>query len=303
MKTTDRQTIRSLGPTRICRDVVALKGCGTPVGQIAAPAALPKVEASGQKPEGSYSDLIPGAIQSDTPGTYVVYAVEVLNRDGRGAGISNQVRVPLAHTLPPPEDFRAQVSGKGIALTWKGGSPSAPPPEIHYVYRLYRYAQDSPARILVAEVPVSREQNYSVTDSSFVWEKTYEYRAEAVTIVEGNRSEQVEGEDTSPVKVFADDVFPPAIPAGVQAVFSGPGQKAFIDLIWAPVTDADIAGYNIYRREEGGAPSKINAELIGTPAYRDASVEAGKRYFYSVSAVDLRGNESARSEEASESVP
>ena len=30
---------------------------------------------------------------------------------------------------------------------------------------------------------------------------------------------------------------------------------------------------------------------------------AGKTYFYSVSAVDERGNESGRSEEASESVP
>jgi fibronectin type 3 domain-containing protein len=39
------------------------------------------------------------------------------------------------------------------------------------------------------------------------------------------------------------------------------------------------------------------------PAFRDAQVVSGKNYFYSVSAVDLRGNESARSEETSESVP
>src|SRR5580692_2782712 len=102
---------------------------------------------------------------------------------------------------------------------------------------------------------------------------------------------------------FADDVFPPAVPTGLQAVFSGPGQKAFIDLVWAPVTDADLAGYNIYRSEGGGPAIKLNVELVRAPAYRDANVQAGKHYSYSVSSVDQRGNESGRSEEASEAVP
>jgi fibronectin type 3 domain-containing protein len=99
------------------------------------------------------------------------------------------------------------------------------------------------------------------------------------------------------------DVFPPAVPSGLQAVASGVGQSPFIDLIWAPDTDADLAGYNIYRYEEGGTAAKINAELVSTPAYRDAAVASGKRYFYTVSAVDQRGNESARSEEATETMP
>ena len=113
----------------------------------------------------------------------------------------------------------------------------------------------------------------------------------------------LDGDDTPDVKVLAHDVFPPAVPSGLQAAFSGPGQEAFIDLIWAPDTDADLNGYNVYRHEEGAAPVKVNAELVKTPAYRDAAVRPGKHYFYSVSAVDLRGNESARSEETSESVP
>jgi fibronectin type 3 domain-containing protein len=90
---------------------------------------------------------------------------------------------------------------------------------------------------------------------------------------------------------------------GLQAVFSGPGQQAFIDLIWTPVTDADLGGYEVYRREEGTAAVKLNSEPVKTPAFRDLQVEAGKTYFYSVSSVDLRGNESARSEEASERAP
>jgi fibronectin type 3 domain-containing protein len=105
------------------------------------------------------------------------------------------------------------------------------------------------------------------------------------------------------VKVFAHDVFPPAVPSGVQAVFSGVGQQPFVDVIWAPNTDADLAGYNIYRHEDGGEPRKINPALVTAPAFRDTNVVPGHSYFYSVSAVDVRGNESARSGEAGEAVP
>jgi len=89
----------------------------------------------------------------------------------------------------------------------------------------------------------------------------------------------------------------------LQAVFSGEGQQPFIDLIWAPGLEADLAGYNIYRREENGQAVKLNTELVKMPAYRDTAVQSGKTYIYSVSAVDVRNNESARSEEASERVP
>jgi hypothetical protein len=43
--------------------------------------------------------------------------------------------------------------------------------------------------------------------------------------------------------------------------------------------------------------------LVNTPAFRDSNVVPGHSYFYSISAVDVRGNESSRSEEASETVP
>ena len=127
----------------------------------------------------------------------------------------------------------------------------------------------------------------------------------AVTIVKRPDSEvQVEGDDTPPVRVIAHDVFPPSVPAGLQAAYSGEGQKPFIDLIWAPVTNADLAGYNVYRSEaNGAAAAKLNSELVKSPSYRDSAVASGKTYTYSVSAVDVRGNESQRSEETSEPVP
>jgi len=304
--TTDRQTVRSAGPTRICRGLEpVLTQCGVPVGEAAAQPGSSRAQSSRKKVAGSYTDSLNGQLQSDDPSGFITYAIEVLNAAGRGAGLSNRVRVSLARTLPPPQDFGARVTGQGVVLSWTSDLSAGPTQPVHYVYRIYRRLEGSPEEILAGQIAAGSDRSLTFTDSSIEWEKTYEYHAEIVTVmVQENKPEVlVEGDDTTEIKVFADDVFPPAVPSGLQAVFSGPGQKTFVDLVWAPVTDVDLDGYNVYRHEEGSAPVKVNAELVKAPAYRDAFVASGKNYSYSVSAVDVRGNESARSEEASESVP
>jgi hypothetical protein len=305
--TTDRQSVRSVGPTQVCRGLEpVLTQCGTPVGVAAAQPISGAAHSSKQKVQGSYTDSLVGQLRSDDPSSFITYAIEVLNAGGRGAGLSNQVRVPLVQTLPPPRDFASRVTSQGVVLSWTSDHPpTASPQSVRYVYRVYRQMEGRKDRILVGEVPAGSERSVALTDSSIEWEKTYEYRAETVTVIaQENKPEmQVEGDDTPAIKVFADDVFPPAVPSGLQAVASGPGQATFVDLVWAPVTDVDLDGYNVYRHEEGAAPVKVNSELVKAPAYRDANVASGKGYFYSVSAVDIRGNESARSEEAGETVP
>ena len=58
------------------------------------------------------------------------------------------------------------------------------------------------------------------------------------------------------MKIFAHDVFPPATPSGLQAVFSDGSPHPFIDLVWSPDLDADLDGYNIYRGEGGARMGK-----------------------------------------------
>ena len=304
--TTDRKTIRSLGPTHICRGTAGLKECGTPVGETTTPLPPTAPQSAKRKLMASYTDKLPPAIETGEPSASATYAVEVLNRDGRSAGLSNLARVPLVHSLPPPQDFQAKVTSQGVVLSWTNNLPSANSQQaMHYVYRVYRRQEGSEQQALVGELAGGTDPRLTLTDSDFEWEKTYEYHAETVMVIAGpNKAEvQVESDDTADVKVFADDVFPPAVPSGLQAVFSGPGQQPFIDLVWAPVTDVDLGGYNVYRHEEGAAAVKLNTEPVKAPAYRDTNVAPGKRYVYSVTAVDVRGNESARSEEASEAVP
>jgi hypothetical protein len=307
-RTTDRQRVRYLGKTRVCRSAdAALANCDSPVGEVAPPTDFARQnETAGKKLTATYADTLGLDIQLHNLSGSATYAVEVLNRDGRSAGLSNQVHVPLAPALPAPKDFNAQVTAQGVVLTWTGAPLSLPVPNpIRRSYRVYRRAEGSQQKILVGEREAGSGLQQSVTDQSFAWETTYYYHADTVTVIAqaGKPDVSIEGDDTPEVKIFAHDVFPPAVPAGLQAVFSGPGQQPFIDLIWTPVTDADLDGYNVYRHEEGGAPAKVNAEPVKLPAFRDLQVVSGRKYFYAVSAVDVRGNESARSEEASESAP
>jgi hypothetical protein len=316
-ETTNRTAIRYYGPTDICRSVgKEVTTCGTPVGEVTPPAGLPraarassgrskrKKTSSATKVTANYVDTLPGSAFSSPVGE-IAYAVEVLNQDRRSAGLSIQVGVPSAPTLPPPSGFKASLNRDGIWLSWDAVSPPSSLPGLQFRYRVYRRDQGGTTDTLVGELPLQASLLPQLLDRNFEWEKAYEYRANVVTVMtQPDQPEiEVEGADTPSVKVLAHDVFPPAVPEGLQAGFSGVVQPPFIDLIWSPDIDADLAGYNVYRGEEGERPVKLNAELLKTPSYRDTNLQPGKKYFYSVSAVDVRGNESARSEPASERVP
>ena len=331
-RTMDHQTVRHRGPTLICRGLeVAMSECGTPVGSVppgavAQNSAVSKTNSkTSSRTQATYVDQLPkdlidsGLHRGPSRGLLqtVTYAVEPLNSSARAAGLSNQVQVLMAPTLPPPADFHAELTSTGVKLTWKGELLSLPLSAVHYFYRVYRRQAGSEEHTVVGSVERGFDAHPALVDQTFAWEKHYEYWINVVTVVQadshsctnGNSAgacvEQVEieGDDSPFQSVFTHDTFPPAVPSGLQAVFSGPGQKAFIDLIWAPDTEADLTGYNVYRHEAGTQPARVNTDLVKSPAYRDADVASGRTYFYSVSAVDGAGNESARSEETSEQVP
>ncbi|MBZ5720596.1 MAG: hypothetical protein LAO03_09470 [Acidobacteriia bacterium] len=305
-QTTDLQSIRHLGMTKICRSLgAAITNCANAVGEVPAapvpaPGAVPKQPGNTpQKARSSYADTLAPDLQQN-PAAKATYAVSVFNADGHTAGLSNQVQVPAAPVLSPPPDFKAQVTADGVALSW--GAVAEQAQGLRHVIRVYRRLEGTTTDTVASEVPVGAS---SYLDQGFEWQKSYSYRVTVVTFVSapGGAELQVEGDDTPVVKVVAADVFPPVVPSGLQAVASGVGQSAFVDLIWAPDAEADLAGYNVYRHEEGEALARVNSELVKAPAYRDTGVTPGKKYFYAVSAVDVRGNESAHSEETSEAVP
>ena len=104
-----------------------------------------------------------------------------------------------------------------------------------------------------------------------------------------------ESEGSQPYEVIPRDTFPPARPQGLTALYTA----GAVELVWTANSEKDLAGYYVYRRENGEQPKKLNKELLRTPILRDASVAPGHIYFYQVTAVDLSNNESQPCEEIS----
>jgi hypothetical protein len=315
-QTTDHQTVRHPGPTRICRSFnFEIGDCKTPAAEISAtqfpvPPFESKRGAPAPRIQATFTDSLPQDLQTQNPTAQITYAVSILNQSGRSAGLSNLVQVPSAPTLLPPENFNATVQSDGVLLSWECPRPAGEEvPHISHRLRLYRREQAkqsaAPSAAKIGDVDFADCSRPQFLDQTFEWEKSYDYFASVVTVVSlpGKPEVEVEGIDSAVVPVFARDTFPPAAPTGLQAVFSGVGQAPFVDLVWSPDTEADLAGYNIFRREEGSQPVKLNADPVKAPAYHDTNVQSGKKYFYSVAAIDERNNQSAPSEEASEQVP
>jgi hypothetical protein len=303
-KNTDRTLVKNIPESRICRhDGTALMSGCTEVGTVEN-TKFQQV-AKGEQPPPvrmKYVDTLPSQLGEKDPAGFVRYAVEVMNTRDRSAGLSNQVLIPVAPTITPPEDVTAKVEADGVLLSWTGADAPPPAPGLTYRYRIARSPADANAFIGIGDVEPSEEGFY--LDKTFAWETKYDYRITSVTLVHSQGVDMtVEGDDSRSVAVFTRDIYPPAEPTGLQAVFSSVGQKPFVDLSWAPNMESELAGYNVFRRSGNGEPVKINKQLVPVPSYRDDSVVAGTTYYYAVSAVDQRGNESQRSAETVEAVP
>jgi len=307
VKNTDRTLIKHIPETRICRrEGVTLMSTCTIVAEVPTPKSPPLPKHSGQPQPMAlrmqYVDILPPQLGQQNPTGFVTYAVEEMNSKGRSAGLSNQVPIPVAPTLPAPDDLSAHVSAEGVTIFWSGSAPASPPKGLTYRYKIERRPAGGAAYIVVGDATPSDRGSY--LDKTFEWQQKYEYRITTQTEVQsGGANTFFPGESSKPVEVFTRDIYPPAQPVGLQAVFSSVGQKPFIDLTWAPNLDNDLAGYNIFRRFPGGTAEKLNRQLVQVSSFRDENVKAGMKYIYSVSAVDWRGNESPQSADASETVP
>ncbi len=312
-ETTDGTTIRHLGPTRICRTILApqitpqnaapMQSC-EPVTQLP-----PMRQMEARK---TIQDMLPSSLIQ--PRSFAVYAIEAQNTDGRSAGLSNQVLVAMDPVSEPQSLALSQVTADAVVLA--GRIQLSPAGATQERFVLKRQEKGTDQSIVAAEQPRDKLVEMGATasvefrDESFEWGKTYLYQltTAATAVLPNGGKIEFESDPTPPVEVTPVDIFPPATPTGVEAVYAGEvaGANHYIDLTWNANTERDLAGYHVYRREESqpaSAAQKINTELVQTPSFRDPNIQRGKRYFYSVSAVDLRNNESPRSAEASEFVP
>jgi hypothetical protein len=169
----------------------------------------------------------------------------------------------------------------------------------------------SPAPIEVKlRTPAQPADTGGTIDHTARMGETYQYTAQRVRSVslDGHTLES-RSAMSSPVTVAMRDTFPPQPPSGLEAVPGGAtAADRSIDLSWTPDTDADLAGYFVYRQEVDpkgvvtGTVTRLNTTPVVGPAYRDQTALPGRRYAYRVTAVDTAGNESASSADVQETL-
>ncbi|HKT50890.1 MAG TPA: hypothetical protein VJV96_11350 [Candidatus Angelobacter sp.] len=255
----------------------------------------------------SASDNISSQLSSAAAADFLLYRVESMTKRDRTSFPSNLAAVPLVLTPEPPAKLELTLVPEGVSVNFSVPPvPASSRLNSEFTFRIERRQHGVPGNVepvIVGQVRPG-DNVLPLVDARVEWEKTYDYWATPVTLWRsGPQQGEVEGNDSAVATIFAHDSFPPAIPSGLEAVFSGVIAHPAIDLTWTPNTEEDLAGYNVYRHTMGASPVRVNTQLLKTPAFHDANMEPDKSYYYAVSAVDLRGNESAKSQEASETVP
>ncbi len=311
-KTTDKVPIKGNVPVRICRREGS-GDCLTVPGELAlAPDA-----------HGTFTETLPAAL-AEGAARPVSYFVELKNSRGRSAGLSNGAVILAGEAPAAVSGLAAEVRKSGVLLRW---TPDPAQAEAT-VIRLHRRLLTAKAKTgptpnagaqpgMLAPLPEPVEQNLLVEDAahsgrtldkSIHFGETYEYRAQRVARVQvGKETLELAGPLSEPIRVEAFDVFPPAVPTSLAAVATAADAttpQPSIDLSWQPVTDTDLAGYAVYRREGDGTWQRISPQqpVVG-PGFHDEKVQPGHTYRYAVTSIDQQGHESERSGETEETVP
>lgn len=322
-RNTDKLLLTGPIDARVCRRPSAEGACETAAIQSFAPGA-----------DATFTETLPPPLAAGEPRA-ISYFVELENRKKRSAGLSNGAEVLAGEAPAAVTGLSAQMRRDGVLLAWTPAAETDENAQVRLVRRLLTPAaktQTKNGESPLAPPPEPAEQSLLVPahgergtaiDKNIRFGESYDYRAQRVAqvIVQGEKLE-LDGPLSTPVRVDAEQLFPPAVPTGLAAVATAAeeGNPAAIDLSWQPNTESDLAGYAVYRREVaaagepgaagevgaagGGAWQRISpAQPVVGPGFHDANVQPGHTYAYAVSATDQEGHESARSAETEETVP
>jgi len=309
-KTTDRLLIQGAVRARVCRITAAASAVELacePAGEVTV-----QPGATAEFQDKLPMELLHGDLRM------MRYFVELRNAHGKSAGPSNLAAI-LAGAAPGPVlGLSAEVHADGVALRWQAADATA--------IRLHRTLLTPPAKpaktsknpgnpMTAAPEPLERNlwvespatgNLYGSLDATARFGESYAYTAQRVArVTVDGQTLELSGPISSPVHVEVLDRFPPAVPKDIAAV--AVAEEKSIDLSWTPDSEADLAGYIVYRHEAdegaGGWERISGQQPVVAAAWRDTTAMPGRSYRYRVTAIDQTGHESAPSEEARETLP
>ena len=189
-----------------------------------------------------------------------------------------------ASTLLLPEGPRApagltaeasQMYPGYITLDWRDNSESD-------IFGYAMYVSRSNSGPFVRRAWLLPESGYAdteITDGS-----SYYYAVTAIN------SWGLESPKSTVVRVPSQDFTPPEPPADLR-VASSDRSAGTAQLEWTANSEADLSGYRIYRQDGEGPRAPVTALLFASE-FEDQTLPAEGEFTYSVTSIDLAGNES-----------
>jgi hypothetical protein len=308
-KTTDKLPVRGPMTAKLCRSVDA--GPCQPAGTLAIPA---------QQKFSSIDDNLPAALTQGPP-RLLTYKVSILNRAEKSDGDSSPAYAVAGAAPAQVTDFSVTPGRKGIMLSWReiDVSPGATDWIQFDRTRILEPSSQPSTREITDHNPLTgrktpeeaAEQVFRVAETTATHPpyaldvtahtgNSYRYIAQRIQqVTVAGRTVEIASLLSSPVETAYRDVFPPPVPVGL--VSAADTTSKAIDLDWTPDVDPALAGYIVYRRAAGTneAPQRISpaGKPVTTSTWSDTTALPDQRYDYSISAIDVSGNESHRSAE------
>ena len=229
------------------------------------------------------------------------YAIRFVNASGQRAAFSNFFLLePAARIAAAPASLSTTLSQEAVRLTWTPPTANVDgtTPANILGYNIYRSESEKTPAKLLNPTPVA---DASYEDRFFDFEKEYFYFVRAVSL--GTEAAPTESAESNIVSLKPVDTFSPSAPAAVTIAAT----PTSISIFFPANPETDIEGYSVYRSTDENLPkdqwTRLSKELLKTNTFQDESVEAGKTYFYYVTATDKFKNVSEASEVVSETVP
>lgn len=204
-------------------------------------------------------------------GKNVVLAVRTAERGDRFSQWSNLMRIRIVEPPRTPK-VTAESDPKGIKLTIE-------PAQKDVKFRILRQGPNDAQPV---QAGIASRSEFLDTGAEY----SVQYR---YTVIAFSSEEHANAESnpSDPVVFTATDIFPPSTPSNLTALAG----VSSIEVSWERSPEPDTKGYYIYKSVDGGAFVKLN-DVMTLPAFSDKDVQAGKKYRYEVSAVDVRNLES-----------
>jgi hypothetical protein len=219
----------------------------------------------------------------------LAYAVVSVRKNGEKSPLSN-ITI-LTPEVPPGAPAIGPITAEEgrICLDWTAperdllGRPAS-------VGGYFIYRRTLPQEEYDAPLNTIPQPGTSYIDKSVGYGASYVYTVRATP----PGKPRVEGPPAEEAPVVYRDVYPPAAPARLDAL----SETNLVRLVWDAAAAPDVAGYLVFRAEGEGEPARLTQSPVADTLYTDSSVLPGRRYRYTVRAVDAAGNIGPASPEA-----